>query len=656
MECVNYKIPEAILPEYANITLASSSFYKLVNILDQLEGEESMKKHTIIATSLGHLIELQEEKVLRSVKLTTKDVAKIVVHHEFRPLQLYIVLLYSTHRAVILSYNDFKILHEWDNISDISSEDAQATGFAHLKLSRLTGEVETVSSSRLMTLSGPDDTLQEEGQKGKSDAVEALARRLKGGIKYVGKLNSQRRMKENFIAQKLVTLQSQLQGLHDSDENNLMAVLTIEGNGDEESREKQITTPKLQESCLKILNVRHKIVHGRWVIGLNVLNDAERVLVCSPQLIIQVTTGASVLSHTSHILKIVQRRNSKAAEERDGPVLNTKVSIEKLEPPVLRPKKRACVLAVCDIPIFSDGSTVSCSGILSYKCRSLKTEATQVLVPEREGLLQQCQMSFEPIEILAQELNNYSITIEENPVKGGVSFSSVALIAGSICNSVTFTSLVSPLTEFISRVSKNYNLVKVCGVSDLYCFYPNQCHPLSHAAFTYLPVDTHKVDLKIYSKDEKQALLVVHSILAVLPNDANIQPSTINLQDFDTNNEKIRHQLLAKMKEATSYVVDGYKAQMNLHKMHKGAADDIKIIDQSRVSQVNNQTKVGSKNVRGGPQEAIQINNEKYMNEREDILARKGDVTFDAQVYCLWRKKLHEIQCEMDNLYVKYLE
>ncbi|XP_069158173.1 uncharacterized protein [Procambarus clarkii] len=582
MECVNYKIPEAIPPEYANITLASSSFYKLVNILDQLEGEESMKKHTIIATSLGHLIELQEEKVLRSVKLTTKDVAKIVVHHEFRPLQLYIVLLYSTHRAVILSYNDFKILHEWDNISDISSEDAQATGFAHLKLSRLTGEVETVSSSRLMTLSGPDDTLQEEGQKGKSDAVEALARRLKGGIRYVGKLNSQRRMKENFIAQKLVTLQSQLQGLHDSDENNLMAVLTIDGNGDEESREKQITTPKLQESCLKILNVRHKIVHGRWVIGLNVLNDAERVLVCSPQLIIQVTTGASVLSHTSHILKIVQRRNSKAAEERDGPVLNTKVSIEKLEPPVLRPKKRACVL--------------------------------------------------------------------------GVSFSSVALIAGSICNSVTFTSLVSPLTEFISRVSKSYNLVKVCGVSDLYCFYPNQCHPLSHAAFTYLPVDTHKVDLKIYSNDEKQALLVVHSILAVLPNDANIQPSTINLQDFDTNNEKIRHQLLAKMKEATSYVVDGYKAQMNLHKMHKGAADDIKIIDQSRVSQVNNQTKVGSKNVRGGPQEAIQINNEKYMNEREDILARKGDVTFDAQVYCLWRKKLHEIQCEMDNLYVKYLE
>lgn len=39
MECIKHKIPETIPPEFAKITLASTAFYKLVNILDQLEGE-----------------------------------------------------------------------------------------------------------------------------------------------------------------------------------------------------------------------------------------------------------------------------------------------------------------------------------------------------------------------------------------------------------------------------------------------------------------------------------------------------------------------------------------------------------------------------------------------------------------------------------------
>ncbi|KAK8739788.1 hypothetical protein OTU49_003196 [Cherax quadricarinatus] len=421
MECVNYKIDDVIPLEYAKITLASSSFYKHVNILNQqLQGEESVKKHTIIATTLGHLIELQGEKVLRSMKLTSKTVAKIVVHHNFHPVQLYIVLLYSTHKAVILSYHDFKTLHEWENIADISSEDPQAIGVPHLRLLQLNGEVTTISSTELITLYATEDKLQEEGQKGKSDAVESLARRLK----------------------------------------NLMAVLTIESSDDIEKREMKIAAPKPPLSCVTILNVRHKVVHDKWVIGLNIINNADRLLVCSPQLILQVTTGASILSYTSLVLKIVQRRQAKADEAADGSLLESKVTIEKLEPPVLRPKKRACVLGVCEIPIFNEGSTVNCSGILSYSCKSLKTETTQLLVPEGESPLQQYQMTFEPIQISAQELHSHSITIEVNVVQAGVPFSTVALIAGSICNSVSFTSLVSPLTEFIPRVSKAYKLVK----------------------------------------------------------------------------------------------------------------------------------------------------------------------------------------------------
>lgn len=38
---------------------------------------EPLKKHTVIATTKGHLIELQEEKILRSVKLPSVGVTKV---------------------------------------------------------------------------------------------------------------------------------------------------------------------------------------------------------------------------------------------------------------------------------------------------------------------------------------------------------------------------------------------------------------------------------------------------------------------------------------------------------------------------------------------------------------------------------------------------
>ncbi|XP_042218933.1 uncharacterized protein LOC121864091 [Homarus americanus] len=272
MECECYKIPETIPREFADVTSASVAFYKLVNTLDQLEGEGCIKEHTLIATTLGYLVEFHDGKVIRSNKLPSKHVTKIVVHHEFQPLQLFIVLLFNTHKAVILSYNDFKTVNEWEDICDICSEDTEATGVAQLMFSQLSGDIIAISRKKLLPMS--DDQHPEE-EKGRSDAVEALGQRLKSGIRHVQQLNSQRRMMEKFIAQKLLTLQSQLKGLHDPDETKLMAVLTIEGDG-QESKESRGMAVRLGTSHLKILDVKHKIVHDKWVIGLNVINDSER--------------------------------------------------------------------------------------------------------------------------------------------------------------------------------------------------------------------------------------------------------------------------------------------------------------------------------------------------------------------------------------------
>lgn len=100
---------------------------------------------------------------------------------------------------------------------------------------------------------------------------------------------------------------------------------------------------------------------------------------------------------------------------------------------------------VCDIPSFNEGSTVTCSGILSYTCKSLHTEETQLLLPEAPP--PQYQISFEPVKILAHELQNHFVTIEQIAVKGG--------------NNYLF-SLRNNRVLFIAYAS--------CNLSDIYCF------------------------------------------------------------------------------------------------------------------------------------------------------------------------------------------
>ncbi|XP_042887526.1 uncharacterized protein LOC122263226 isoform X2 [Penaeus japonicus] len=617
----------AIPPEFTPVTSASATYFKVGSALDQLHDEEAVKKHILIATSLGHLIELQAGHIVRSTELSWKDATKIVVHHQFQPLQLYVIVLRRCQKAALISYKDLKILHEWDDVEDISSSDPDNTGVPTFSLRLISGDHCTVHNSKLLSLCGNKE--DEETERGKDEAAAALANRLKGGIRHVERLNSERRMKETYISQKIRVLQSALEGVPASELKNLEKTLTLGICSHDRGPPQKISPPRSWKSPMQILSVRHKIVHDRWVIGINVINTAERT---------------------------VQRRQSNQAESNEDSV-GLRVEIEKLHPPVLRPKKRACILGICDIPSFSEGSSVTCSGIVSYSCKPLAMEATQQLV-QPEETSEGYQISFEPVTIHAHELQNHVVTIDPESVKGGVPYSIVALVGGSRCNNITISSIISPLCNLISKLSNDYTVVKVSGVTGMYCFYPTKGHPLRHAVFSYLPLDAHKVDLTLYTKDDNQALLMVHSMLAVLPLDVNVHPPGVNTKDSNSQTEKIRHQLLAKMKEVTSSVIEGFETHAKTHKKKKGEEDILIIENDNRVKD-DTRLKNSPKGKGKGMQEAVkdsQLNSKRYLEDREAILAGKGDVTFDAEIYGLWRQRLYDLQREMDNLYVKYLE
>ncbi|XP_063612505.1 uncharacterized protein LOC134785994 [Penaeus indicus] len=640
---LSHEIP----PEFAAITSASATYYKVGSSLDQLHDEEVVKKYILLVTSRGHLIELQAGHIVHFSELPWKDAVKIVVHHQFQPLQLYVIVLRRCQKAVLISYSDLKILHEWDDVEDISSSDPDSSGVPTFSLKLISGEECAVENNKLLSLCGSKEN--EETERGKDEAAVALANRLKGGIRHVERLNSERRIKETYISQKIRVLQSKLEGAPAAELKNLMKTLTVGSCSLDMKPPERIPPPRSWKSPMQIISVRHKIVHDKWVIGINVTNRADRNLVCNPELSLHVVKGTQNLSYTTSIWKTVQRRQTKQSESNND-ATGPRVEIEKLNPPILRPKKRACILGICNIPSFSEGMSVSCSGIISYSCKPLAMEATQQVVQPDESS-QDYQIAFEPVTIHAHELQAHMVTVDPENVKGGVPYSIVALVGGSRCNTITITSIVSPLSNLITKLSNNYTVVKVGGVTGMYCFYPAECHPLRLAVFSYLPQDAHKVNITLYTKDDNQALLVVHSVLAVLPSDVNIQPPGVNVKDSNSQTEKIRHQLLAKMKEVTSSVIEGYETHAKAHKKKKEDEDPM-IIENVRL-------KNSPKGKGKGTEETLkdgQFNSKRYLEDREAILAGKGDVTFDAEIYGLWRKRLYDLQCEMDNLYVKYLE
>ncbi|XP_027216429.1 uncharacterized protein [Penaeus vannamei] len=640
---LSHEIP----PEFASITSASATYYKVGSSLDQLHDEEVVKKHILIVTSRGHLIELQAGNIVRFSELSWKDGAKIVVHHQFQPLQLYVIVLRRCQKAVLISYSDLKIIHEWDDVEDISSSDPDNSGVPTFSLKLISGEWCAVENDKLLSLCG--DKENEETERGKDEAAVALANRLKGGIRHVERLSSERRIKETYISQKIRVLQSKLEGAPVSELKSVMKTLTVGSCSFDTSLSERIPPPRSWKSPMEIISVRHKIVHDKWVIGINVTNKADRSLMCNPELSLHVVKGTQHLSYTTSIWKTVQRRQSNQSESNNDSI-GLRVEIEKLHPPILRPKKRACILGICNIPSFSEGSSVTCSGIISYSCKPLAMEPTQQVAQPEESS-QEYQISFEPVTIHAHELQTHVVTIDPENVRGGVPYSIVALVGGSRCNNITITSFVSPLCNLITKLSNNYTIVKIGGVTGMYCFYPAECHPLRLAVFSYLPLDAHKVDIRLYTKDDNQALLVVHSMLAVLPLDVNIQPPEVNMKDNNSQTEKIRHQLLAKMKEVTSSVIENYETHAKTHKRKKEDEDPMIIGNTKLKNSPKGKVKGIEETLKDG-----QSNSKKYLEDREAILAGKGDVTFDAEIYGLWRKRLYDLQCEMDNLYVNYLE
>ncbi|KAK7082575.1 hypothetical protein SK128_015915 [Halocaridina rubra] len=623
----------ADIPEqFRNITLAYSVFYVVASPLEQLEGKDPVSKHIVIATSLGHLVEVCERSVLRFTELSWKDIKNIVVHHSFSPLQRYIVLLRQCSSAIMLLYDDFKKLYEWENIVLVESTDTEGRGMPSLSLTDISGHAVTLSSVQLSSLSLSSSQLPETEEKGKADVAAALSHRLKGGMRHIEMLASQRRTKETFIRRKLNVMQSQLQGLA-SETSTLMPVLAV-GGMDQECKEPSLPPVKTKTSVLNILSVRYKIVHDKWVIGINVVNSSERNLVCHPQLTLHISEGSNTLSYTTKILKVVQRKVPIVAyDPSDKPqTFDTRLSVEKLYPPVLRPKRKVSILGVCSIPDFTESATVVCSGLVTYTVKALSPEETQDLVSESISS-QQLQLSFEPIVLSACDLQTHHITIEKNLKLVGVPFTSVALVGGSVYNQVTFTSISSSLENFVTWLDRAYNVVKVVGLSDMYCLYPEDVHPLRFSAITLLTVNSNKIDLGLYTRDDSHALLLIHSLKAILPPDVNFQAITV-AKPVPAQDEIIRLQLFAKMKEASTYVMEGYENHIHSPKIVRAE-----------------EAKPGPSN-----KENDEFNCDIYSNERKLHFDRKEKVMFSATSYRDWRKNLYTIQSEVDELYIKFLK
>ncbi|MPC91038.1 hypothetical protein E2C01_086048 [Portunus trituberculatus] len=136
----------------------------------------------------------------------------------------------------------------------------------------------------------------------------------------------------------------------------------------------------------------------------------------------------------------------------------------------------------------------------------------------------------------------------------------------------------------------------------------------------------------VFLRDAKQAYVLAHTLLATLPEDASMQfvegPKDTGNTAIQPHN--LNHMLMAKMREAATHVTDGLEAQLTTSKAPR------------------TERKVGS-----GEQED---NFTKYTKEREELLARKGNITFKEEEYSVWRKKLQEIQTEVDSLYLQFLK
>lgn len=126
-------------------------------------------------------------------------------------------------------------------------------------------------------------------------------------------------------------------------------------------------------------------------------------------------------------------------------------------------------------------------------------------------------------------------------------------------------------------------------------------------------------------------MVLAHSLLAALPKDTSLEfhhtPWDAE-SPSDSQPLSIQHQLLARMRETATHVVDGIEAQIS--------------------------TKAAKKRKEGGGEQEDDML--KYTREREELLAKKRDVVFSREEYREWRKRLQGMMTEVDNLYLKYLK
>ncbi|CAL4088682.1 unnamed protein product [Meganyctiphanes norvegica] len=647
---------EDLPSDLVQVSVAMTSFFKFSSLMDQLQGKESIMKHVLVATKLGHLLELSDGKILRSTKLPWKNIKKILVHHIFNPRVLYVVLLTTDNLATLLSYSKLKVIREWQNITKIASEDPNEIGVPQLFLHGLDDGQTQVSNVELLSF-GENEENEEKGEseQGKAEAAAALGLRLKAGFEHASRLEWDKCTKENFITQKLQELSLELQGTQETD-----------------SLSNELRKQEVKHSStlgLKIASIKHKIVHDKWVIGVNITNESDRQLICNPELTLTIQEGGQILSYTTKAIKTIQRRVPTDSQVKDVEMGQVKVSIENLKPAILKPKKRACILGICSLPMFSEGPTVSCNGLITYFCKPL-SPADDVSSHNSVAVKppQFYHVPFSAPQLSALEIHDLTVTIDQSQVKGGLSFSCVALYAASYQQNITVATVISPLNDFIQRIDKKYKIVKVCGVSDMYCFVSSESHPLKHAAIILQVSTAHHVNLMLLARDEQQAMLVVHSILDVLPWDSSIIPafesesrsksnsttiSNASLCSSNGSQEDIRLKLLAKMKEVVNCIIETFQQtgdKKNIELDSPYFSSDDHVAKKRKLSASIDKKGLSRK---GSVEDNLM---DEYRKERDAVISRSGDITFESKIYNLFRDRLHELHCQMDDLYIELLK
>ena len=133
-------------------------------------------------------------------------------------------------------------------------------------------------------------------------------------------------------------------------------------------------------------------------------------------------------------------------------------------------------------------------------------------------------------------------------------------------------------------------------------------------------------------RDEKQAFVLAHTLLAALPEDASMQflPDSMDTGSSTTEPQNLHHMLLAGMREVATHVTDGLETQLN-----------------------NNKAPTMQRKEGSGKQEDGFT---KYMKEREELQVRNRVITFKGKEYSVWRNKLQDIQTKVDSLYLKFLK